>query len=666
MDVYAAGLPDPAGLVFTALILTAVSGLPGLFLRNIPGLGQKIATITLGVGSLLGLFGAVSTLCLGRTETFTLGWTLPFGSCDVSLDPLSAFFLIPVFLVPACAAVYANGYWPARTNPSTEPAISFFFGLLAASMGALLVARNGVLFLLAWEVMALSAYFPMVADHGDREVRKAGTVYLVATHTGTMALFVMFSLLRATTSSFLFPAAGALSTAAVPATAIFLCALLGFGVKAGIMPLHLWLPAAHANGPSHISAIMSGVMLKMGIYGIIRVISFFHAPPLWWGVVLLTAGSASALLGVVFAIAQHDIKKLLAYSSIENIGIITMGLGVSLIGAASHNPALATLGMAGALLHILNHSLFKPLLFLGAGTLIHGTGTRMIDRMGGLASRMPATSLFFLAGTVAICGLPPLNGFVSEFLLYIGFFSEARTAAVPFLAMGAPLLGLIGGLAVICFIKLYGTVFLGLPRTEAARKAHEGSRAMLFPMGVLGLLCVAAGLLPSLLIGMLRGALPIWQPDAGQAADGFAVLPRLDSITYAGVALLAAAVILAAIFRLRLKAAPSAQSSTWGCGYLAPAASIQYTSSSFGDTAVTMFKGIIRPAARKKGDDAFFPGEAAFSSRAPETLLEQIVLPSFRVTGGVCSFLRILQMGKVHIYMLYIFIVLVLLLICAY
>jgi NADH:ubiquinone oxidoreductase subunit 5 (subunit L)/multisubunit Na+/H+ antiporter MnhA subunit len=322
--------------------------------------------------------------------------------------------------------------------------------------------------------------------------------------------------------------------------------------------------------------------------------------------------------------------------------------------------------MAGALFHLLNHSLFKPLLFLGAGALIHATGTRMIDRMGGMASRMPATSLLFLVGTIAICGLPPLNGFVSEFLLYIGFFSEARTAAVPYLAMGAPLLGLIGGLAVICFVKLYGMVFIGVPRTEEARNGHEASRSMLVPMGILGFLCVCAGLFPKVVIGILRPALFIWMPQLAGQPDRLAALPGLDSLTYAALGLLAAALILGVMFRLRLKRLPSETGSTWGCGYLAPATSMQYTSSSFGDIAIQIFKGFIRPSAAKPATDGFFPRQDSFSSHIPETLLEQILLPSFRVTGGICSFLRILQMGKVHIYMLYIFIVLVLLLIWAY
>ena len=666
MDVSAVGMTDPAGLIFTAAALAGLSGRPGLLLRHTVGLGQKIATLALTLSGLLGLSGALTLIIHERTETFTINWTLPFGPCEMAIDPLSALFLLPIFLISACGAVFAVGYWPATHNRATEPKLTFFFGLLSASMALLVTTRNGVLFLMVWEVMALSAYFTLIAEHENREVRKAGIVYLVATHTGTLALFVMFALLRGTTHSFQFPASNSLPAAAFPAAVIFVTALFGFGVKAGLMPFHIWLPAAHANAPSHISAVMSGVMLKMGIYGIIRIISFYHTPPLWWGILLLAAGSVSALLGIIFAITQRDIKRLLACSSIENIGIITIGVGVAVIGQATHNPTLLVLGMAGALLHMLNHSLFKPLLFLGAGTLIHATGTRQIDRMGGLARPMPVTSLFFLTGIVAICGLPPLNGFVSEFLLYLGFFSEARTAAVPYLAMGAPLLALIGGLAVICFVKLYGVAFLGLPRTAEAEKGHEPGWQMLAPMGVLALLCVSAGLLPQVMVNLLRPALFTWAPELAGKYDVIAAVPPLRWLTIAGGGVLLLAGALSVVLRKRLRSAPVAGGGTWGCGYLRPASSMQYTASSFGDTAVNLFGGVIRPRCANPVLPGYFPRPEVFASNVSETLLEQMILPLFRVTGEVFSFLRRLQLGKVHIYMLYIFVTLVLLLIWAY
>ncbi|WP_298439284.1 proton-conducting transporter membrane subunit, partial [Geobacter sp.] len=375
---------DPASQILAAVLLAALSGLPGVVARRfVPG--QILAAVTAVGASLLGLSAAVRMLIGRQTTTFSIAWTLPFDPCEITIDPLSALFLIPVFLVFGCGSLYALGYWPAAANRSTEPSLTFFYGLLAASMAAVVVARNGVLFLVAWEVMALSAYFLLIAEHRDPAVRQAGIVYLVATHAGTAGLFVMFSLLRGATGSFLFPAPHTLNPLLVPATAIFLGALVGFGAKAGLMPLHLWLPAAHASAPSHVSALMSGVMLKMGIYGLLRIISLFAPVPLWWGGLILLLGTVSALAGIVLAASQRDLKRLLACSSIENIGIISLGIGTALVGEATGNVPLFTLGMAGALLHLLNHSLFKPLLFFGAGAVIHAAGSREIDRMGGLA-----------------------------------------------------------------------------------------------------------------------------------------------------------------------------------------------------------------------------------------------------------------------------------------
>ena len=665
MDMSAAGTYNPAGLVFAAMAIIAFSGLPGLFLRCNTGLGQKIASAGMLAGCLLGFGGAVALLVGSHNETFTISWTLPFGPCEIAVDPLSAIFLLPVFLISACAAVYAHGYWPASKNEETEPRLTFFIGLLSASMAFVLTARNGALFLMAWEVMALAAYFALITEHESADVRKAGLVYLVATHLGTLALFVMFATLRSVNASFVFPVTGALPAATMPAAVIFITALIGFGVKAGLMPLHLWLPAAHANAPSHVSAMMSGVMLKIGIYGILRIITFFQPPPLWWGVLLLAVGCTSALLGIIFALAQRDIKRLLAYSSIENIGIITIGAGVAVIGVSTGNALLVTLGMAAALMHMLNHSLFKSLLFLGAGAIIHATGTREIDRMGGLLRKMPATGLFFLCGCVAICGLPPLNGFVGEFFLYLGFFSEARSAATPYLALGAPLLALVGGFAAICFIKLFGVAFLGNGRSADARSAHESTPALLAPLGLLAFCCVIAGLLPQLMMKLLQPALMAWSPGTAAGHEA-AALPPLEWVTCSSIVLLLLAAGLAQLLRHRLARAQIAGAGTWDCGYLRPAATMQYTASSFADFAATLFSAAIRSRQEKPILPEYFPRKAAFAMNVPETVLDQMVFPSFRLTGDVFSFLRRVQLGKVHIYMLYIFVTLVLLLIWAY
>ena len=466
------GPVDPVLLVLDATLVMGCAGIPGLFLKR-PGPGQVVAALCTICAALIGIPTVLQLLLSGTTATRSIAWSLPFGPCDLAIDPLSALFLIPVFLVTAAGSLFAVGYWPARQYRRSEPGLTLFFGTLGASMALLLMARNTVFFMMVWEVMALSAYFLIVTEHEREEVRRAGTIYLIATHCGSALLLLLFSLLAAQTGTFLLPPAGSLSALTPLAPLMALAGLIGFGAKAGIMPLHFWLPPAHANAPSHVSALMSGVMLKMGVYGIVRTASFFYDIPLVWGTILTIAGIISALLGISFALAQRDLKRLLACSSIENIGIISLGMGIALVGAASRIPELMYLGGAGALLHVLNHSLFKPLLFLGSGVIIHATGTRDMNLMGGLGKTMPRIGGLFLVGTVAICGIPPLNGFVSEFLLYLGFFSQLQGDNLIYLMAGAPVLALVGGLAAITFTKLYSSVFLGTPRSPGGG-VHRG------------------------------------------------------------------------------------------------------------------------------------------------------------------------------------------------
>ncbi|GFE57497.1 proton-conducting transporter membrane subunit [Geobacter sp. AOG1] len=655
-------------LIIAAILMTALSGIPALFLRN-RTLGQNLATAILVLGSLIGLAGAITTLGSGRTEIYGIAWSLPFGPCEIGVDPLGAIFLLVVFAISGCCAVYATGYWPAADNPATVHRITFFFGLLTAAMALLVTARNGVLFLMAWEVMALSCYFLLSTEDEKADVREAATLYLITTHLGTLSLFAMFSLLQGAAGSFLFPPAGSLNAATPLATGIFVTALLGFGLKAGLMPLHIWLPSAHANAPSHISAFMSGVLIKMGIYGLVRSLSLFHNIPLWWGITVLVIGIISGVAGVAFAIGQHDLKRLLAYHSIENIGIIAMGIGVALIGQAVGNTILILLGMAGALLHVLNHATFKALLFLAAGAVIHATGTREIDLMGGLARRMPYTAAFFLVGAVAICGLPPLNGFVSEFLIYVGLFSgilgEGGTA-VAFLALSAPALALIGGLAVACFIKVYGVAFLGVPRAEEAAHGHEAVRVMLAPMALLATICMGIGIFPRMMAGPLAGAVHSWQPAVGMTGPALTAAAPLGWITIMGLVQICLAGGVAAHFIGRLKAEPVSAGVTWGCGYLRPTPRMQYTASSFAELLVKTFAGILHPHVTSPAMKEPLPGPARFASHVPETMLEHVFMPVLRLANDRLAQLRRLQHGQLHLYILYTFVTLVVLLIWAY
>lgn len=647
-------LPDPAILAIIAALITGCAGIPGIFLRR-PGAGQVIAAGLTLLSALIGVPAALALLFTRSATTYTLDWGLPFGPCELTIDPLSAFFLLPIFTVAAAGSLFAIGYWPAGEHRSSERGLTFYYGLLASSMALLVMARNGVFFLMAWEIMALSAYFLLVTEHDRDEVRRAGIVYLIATHTGSASLLIFFSLLAVQTGSFLMPAAGALSATAPVSMLIALAALLGFGAKAGLMPLHIWLPSAHANAPSHVSAIMSGVMLKMGLYGIFRTLTFFHDPPLLWGIILTAVGISSALLGIAFALAQRDLKRLLAYSSIENIGIITTALGGALLGFAGHNAPLVYLCLSAALLHILNHSLFKPLLFLGSGVVIHAGGTREMNRLGGLAHGMPKAALIFLVGVLAICGIPPLNGFASEFLLYLGLFSQLQVDDMVGLALLVPVLALVGGLALAVFTKLYGSVFLGAPRSTGAAHPHEAGLTMLLPMGFFALLCLLIGLLPQYALRPVSAAVGCFMPNVVVAALAPEYTSLLGRLSLLGI-LLGGTVTAVTLFWFRcLRQAPLSYAPTWGCGYQRASARMQYVAGSFSEIAVSVLNGIIRQRIDRPVLAGLFPRPSSCVELPTETVLERIIGPLFNVAGVSFAFLRRLQHGRMHVYMIYIF-----------
>jgi hydrogenase-4 component B len=448
------------------------------------------------------------------------------------------------------------------------------------------------------------------------------------------------------------------------AGAIFVLALIGFGLKAGLMPLHFWLPGAHANAPSHVSAVLSGVMLKMGVYGLVRMATLLPVPASWWGGVLLVAGVISGVAGIAFAIGQHDIKRLLAYSSIENIGIIAMGLGLALLGRSMNRVDWVMLGLGAALLHVWNHSLFKPLLFFNAGAIIHAAHTRRIDQLGGLAKRMPRAMALFAVGAVAICALPPLNGFASEWLLYLGLFRTLGPGetGLPVVAVAAVALAMIGALAVACFVKLLGAMFLGSPRSPVAEHAHDPPASMMAPMVVLAVGCACIGTFPMIATPLLGDAARMWaaQPDSSAT---LAALAPLRWITALGLGLVA----LIAVMVLALKALPRAgivaQAGTWDCGYAQPTTRMQYTGSSFGQTLVDLFTFILWPKNHWPAIRGVFAKAAHFKSVVPDTILDRLAAPMFHAAGRYLPRLRMLQQGQTQSYVLYILITMILLLV---
>jgi len=503
------------------------------------------------------------------------------------------------------------------------------------------IARDGMLFLIAWEVMALAAFFAATASDEGKALRKSGWIYLIATHVGTLVLFAMFALWRRATGSFDLSPAPFL--APETAGAIFATALVGFGFKAGFVPLHFWLPEAHANAPSHVSAAMSGVMLKMGIYGILRMTSLMPTPPAWWGGSLLAVGAVTGIAGIVFAIGQTDIKRALAYSSVENVGIIAMGMGLALLGSSLGRWDLVLLGMGGALFHVWNHGLFKSLLFFGAGAVMRATGTRDMEKLGGLAKRMPKLAALFLLGAAAACALPPLNGFASEWLLYLGFFGALSSANATVAATAAVALAMIGALAVACFVRLYGGVFLGSARGDTGARAHDPPLSMILPIAVLGLACVGIGLFAAVLLAAVEGAVRAWSIGyvSLNAGIGLAQAAPFGRMSAMGLALVAASALAYLVMRVttgqrsRSSRKRTAELSgngrsvmTWDCGYARPTGRMQYTASSFGDGIVGLFASFLRPKGRKPAIGGAFPAASSFQGELPDAVLDRVVLPA--------------------------------------
>ena len=649
-------------LLLLAISLMLVSGVPGTLLSPRSAAGQRLATVLLTAGSLLGLAVAALSLASGAAPALDLAWGFPQSRFSVALDALSAFFLIPVFLVPALGSVYGLSYWRQAEHPANGQRLSLAYGVLAGAMALVVIARDGMLFLIAWELMALAAYFAATAEDDHPDVRRAGWIYLIATHLGTLCLFALFALWRKAAGSFAWGAQPLLLSAPA-AAALFALALAGFGFKAGLMPLHVWLPGAHANAPSHVSAVMSGVMLKMGVYGLVRTTSLLPAAPPWQGYLLLAAGALSSVAGIAFAVGQRDLKRLLAYSSIENIGIIAMGLGLAQLGRSLGQPAWILLGLGGALLHVWNHSLFKSLLFLNAGAVIHATGTREIDRLGGLAKRMPRTAALFAAGAVAICALPPLNGFVSEWLLYLGLFRTLGLPSdpgAPVAALAAVALAMTGALAVACFVKLFATVFLGEARQKEPGHAHEAAPLLLGPMAALAGGCALIGLCPLAVTQPLEAAVRQW---AGRGD-----LPALAAtVPFGGLAAVAGGLAaLAALLALALNAAARGRvvrrGPTWDCGYARPTARMQYTGSSLGGALVSLTAFLLWPKRFRTALRGYFPRPASFKSHVPDAVLDRLVTPLFRSAGQYLPRLRVLQQGQTHVYVFYILLVMIVLL----
>jgi len=627
------------------LFLAAVSLVAGI------ALGAWFSRIWLAltlVGTCAGLAAALAVL-LGTTDwewlsTFSVGGEL----VHLRMDGVSAIFMALLCVVGGAGAVYAHEYWSEHQYPDSAPRGRYWWSAMLLSMVLVVTVSNGLHFLIAWELFAFCGYFLITLDGKRRAVRAAGWLYLTASHAGTVCLFAFFSLLAARTGSW---ELGPMREQAGLAP-LFWLALAGFGVKAGYFPLHIWLPSAHANAPSHVSAIMSAVAIKMGLYGIVRFSGWLPVPAAA-GWVVIGLGATSALLGIAFAFAQNDFKRLLAYCSVENMGIILIGVGVALLAVTHGDAPWGRLALAGALLHVWNHGAFKSLLFFGAGSVLHATGTREMSKLGGLWRTMPWTAGLFALGILAVSGLPPLNGFVSEWLIYLGLF-DAVTSKIPsaWVAMPAAImLAMAGALAMASFAKAGATIFLGAPRTNVAAHAHECGMGMRGPMLTLAGVCVAIGLAPILFWPVVLRAVGSWRPAWAASAEAPAPLATLGSV-HVGLAVLVVAA--GAWLWWKARANGLRRSLTWDCGYATPAARMQYTSASFADIASGWFRWVLQPERKMRRPRGHFPTEAIRLERIPETVLERIIGPVSIAIMQVSSSVRRFQHGRLQFYILYI------------
>jgi hydrogenase-4 component B len=555
----------------------------------------------------------------GGGGTLRLAWLVPLGGLELTLDPLGGLFVALIGFAAVPASVYAIGY------PDGGGRGRFAYVVFVVSMCLVPLAANAMTFLMAWELMSLVSYFLVLHDRESRESLRAGWIYAVMTHAGLACLLAGMLLLGADVGSLRFADWRASAPALAPTTrnAAFVLLALGFAGKAGVIPLHVWLPLAHPAAPSHVSALMSGVMIKLGVYGLLRVSLDWLGPgPPWWGAALLVAGAASSVIGVLYALVEHDLKRLLAFHSIENIGIILLGIGSAALYRVAGLEALALLGLVAALYHTVNHAAFKALLFLGAGAVVHATGTRNMEAMGGLIKRMPWTAACFLVGSAAIAALPPLNGFVSEWLTFLALFQNTGLDAVGqnlVFTLGIASLALTGGLAMACFVKAFGITFLALPRSDAAARAHEASPTMRLAMLALAAACVALGLGPTLVIPVFGSVAASVLQTTPQATGGdwltlrvsgdFASLSTATIAVALGVSLL----VLLVAFRLVGASRRTRGYETWGCGRIVQTARMEYTATAFANPFKRVFDFFYRPT--KRLDIEFHPQSRFFVER---------------------------------------------------
>jgi hydrogenase-4 component B len=618
---------------------------------------------------------AVHVIASGRAIDGTLFRHAASGTVlGYSVTPLSAWFLMVLGLIAVPVAVYSAGYFAHAIAAPRTAAVGAAFNAMLGGIEVVFVADGVIAFLCGWEVMTLATTALVATEHESGASRRAAYLFLVMSHVGTGCLMAGFLILASAAGSLSFSAILSGHVVSGPMrNGLFALFFIGFGVKAGLIPFHVWLPEAHPAAPSSVSAFMSAVLITAGIYGLFRVCAFgLGTPDVNWALVFMSVGALSAILGVLYALTQTDIKRLLAYSTIENAGIIALGLGAAMMALAHGRGTLATVAVAASLMHVLNHAIFKGLLFLGAGSVVMATGTRHIEQYGGLMRRMPWTGLCFLVGALAISGLPLLNGFPSEWLtfqaLLLGFTSTPGLVRLN-LPLAAALLALTSALAAACFVRAFGISFLALPRSPAASEAHESPALMLVPLGFFAALCVGLGLFPGIVLHALEGvttSLPGLQP-AALVWDGLGMSSALRSFDHVVPAILGLALLGGLIASTALtvrRGAAVRQAPTWGCGgELTPRT--EYTARAFSKPLMMIFQAVYRPTRQVDAladVSRYFVQEVRYRAEIEPTFERYLYGPLVRGVVRMASGMKVLQAGSLHAYLAYVLVLAVILL----
>ena len=672
MRVFSAG-----NLFIVSLFLYLFAAVLSLVLIKKHRLCNIISNLTCMLAAVIGLISTLIHLFIDKDKIVfdVFQSVIPFISFNITIDNLSAFFILGLSILTFCVSLYSIGYLSHYYEKRSVGYFNFLYSAFVLSMALVLTSGNAVFFLISWEAMSVLSYFLVVFESENEDNQKAGIKYLVMTTIGTAFLLIAFMLMFRYTGTFNMFGSAAL----IPPLAkniLFVLYLVGFGIKAGVVPVHIWLPDAHPAAPSNVSALMSGIMIKTAIYGLLRfVLTYMGVQRTWWGVTLLAVGMASAVLGVAYAYVESNIKRLLAYSSIENIGIIFIGLGVGFIALAQKNPVVGSIAIAAALFHAFNHMLFKGSLFLGAGSIHYATHTKDMEELGGLIKRMPVTTLCMLGGALSISAIVPFNGFASEWLTFQSIFAsivpgQAGLNIAFILAVAA--LALAGALAAACFMKLFGISFLGKARSEHAAQAQEVPMVMRIGTGILVSLCLVVGLMPALFMRLadrvmldVTGQSLIGQLTGWFTINGIETVATGNAISPLIILAVFAAVILASIAALRLVGGKYIERKygTWDCGYHALNARMQYSSMGFSKPIKIVFRLLFRPSRQltAAGDLQYHPESLEYTVKSESVIEKYLYEPmlsfvknlSLKAKGSI-------QTGSIRRYLAYILIAILL------